>query len=267
MSQNENIVKIAVAGAAGRMGLRLTAITAETDGAELVSAFERPGHTALGQHVPDPYSAVVITDAYDGSADVLIDFTVPELTRSLLVQCVETQTAMVIGTTGLSGADHAAIDETARSIAIVQAPNMSLGVNLLFALAARAARQLGDDYDIEIIETHHRFKKDAPSGTALGIAESICKATGKDPKADLVYTRHGGDCTRQRGKITMQSLRMGDVVGEHTAYFATLGERLELSHVATSRDTFARGAIRAALWLAHKKTGRFTMKDVLGLDD
>lgn len=267
MSHTDRTIKIAVAGAAGRMGLRLTAITAETDGAELVSAFERPGHVALGQNAPDPYSPVVITDAYDGSADVLIDFTTPESTRALLAQCVETQTAMVIGTTGLTGADHAAMDEAAESIAIVQAPNMSLGVNLLFALAARAAQQLGDDYDIEIVETHHRFKKDAPSGTALGIAESICRATGKDAKSDLVYTRHGNDCTRQRGKITMQSLRMGDVVGEHTAYFATLGERLELSHVATSRDTFARGAIRAALWLANKKSGRYTMKDVLGLGD
>ncbi|QNN23250.1 4-hydroxy-tetrahydrodipicolinate reductase [Planctomycetales bacterium ZRK34] len=267
MSQSANTVKIAVAGAAGRMGLRLTAITAETSGAELVSAFERPGHPALGQHAPAPAGPVAITDAYDGSADVLIDFTLPESTRTLLPRCVETNTAIVIGTTGLTAEDHAAIDEAAKSIAIVQAPNMSLGVNLLFALAARAAQQLGDDYDIEIVETHHRFKKDAPSGTALGIAESICKATGKDPASDLVYTRHGGECERERGKITMQSLRMGDVVGEHTAYFATLGERVELSHVATSRDTFARGAVRAALWLGDKKSGRFTMKDVLGLDD
>jgi len=266
MTDTAPTVKIAVAGAAGRMGQRLTAIAHEMPGSELATAFERPGHDAIGSAAPTPDGPVTIAEAYEGGADVLIDFTTPATTRDLLDRCVETDTAIVIGTTGLDHADHAAIDAAAEKIAVVQAPNMSLGVNLLFALAARAAEQLGDDYDIEIVETHHRFKKDAPSGTAIGIAESICDATGKDPSADLVFTRHGGDCVRQRGKITLQSLRMGDVVGEHTAYFATLGERLALSHSASSRDTFARGAVRAALWLNKQPVGRYSMKDVLGLE-
>jgi 4-hydroxy-tetrahydrodipicolinate reductase len=171
---------------------------------------------------------------------------------------------MVVGTTGLSDGDHAAIDEAGKIIPVLQAPNMSLGVNLLFALAARAARQLGDDYDIEIVEAHHRFKVDAPSGTALGIARAICDATGKDMAKDLVHGREG-ESPRQRGQIGMHALRLGDVVGRHTVSFATLGEELQLTHNATSRDVFARGALRAAQWLAGKPAGRYGMADVLGL--
>ena len=172
---------------------------------------------------------------------------------------------MVIGTTGLLPEDHAAIDRAAADIPVLQAPNMSLGVNLLFKIAAEVARTLGDDYDIEIVEGHHRFKKDAPSGTAMGLADAILQATNKTRDA-LLYDRHGDDCVRQRGQIGMHALRIGDEVGRHTAYFAALGERLELTHVATNRDTFVHGALRAAKWLARQKPGRYSVADILGLE-
>ena len=263
-------VTLAVAGAAGRMGLRLVALAAETPGLKLINAFEYAKHpTAIGadsgQLAGVQPNGVPITAGLQSKPGVLIDFTTPAATRDLLTICAYERLALVIGTTGLRPEDHAAIDEAAKLIPIVQAPNMSLGVNLLLNLVAQTAQQLGDDYDIEILESHHRMKKDAPSGTAMGLAESIVKATGKSITRDVVYTRHGREDLRQNGKITMQTLRMGDTVGEHTVYFSGLGERLELTHRASSRDTFARGALRAALWLHGKPPGRYTMKDVLGL--
>jgi 4-hydroxy-tetrahydrodipicolinate reductase len=170
----------------------------------------------------------------------------------------------VVGTTGLLAGDHAAIDEVARVIPVLQSPNMSLGVNLLFALAAQVARRLGDDYDIEVVEAHHRYKKDAPSGTALGIVKAICDATGKSPERDVVYGRHG-EAERRRGEIGVHAVRVGDVVGDHTVTFGAPGERIELTHLASTRDVFARGALRAAAWLHGKPVGRFSMSDVLGL--
>jgi 4-hydroxy-tetrahydrodipicolinate reductase len=195
---------------------------------------------------------------------VLIDFTVPTAMRHWLKTCRDRGIAMVIGTTGLQDQDHAAIDRAAEGIAVLQAPNMSLGVNLLFKIAGEVAKTLGDDYDIEIVEGHHRFKKDAPSGTAMGLADAILKATGKKRDA-LTYDRHGDEAVRKRGDIGMHALRIGDEVGRHTAYFAALGERLELTHVATNRDTFVHGALRAAKWLAGQKPGRYAIADVLGL--
>ena len=171
---------------------------------------------------------------------------------------------MVVGTTGLHKVDHAAIDVAAETIPVLQAPNMSLGVNVLFKIAGLAAQMLGDDYDKEIVEGHHRFKKDAPSGTAFGLADAILKAMEKTREA-LVYDRHGDDVVRKRGEIGMHALRIGDEVGRHTAYFASLGERLELTHVATNRDTFVRGALRAAKWLAGQKPGRYDIADMLGI--
>lgn len=274
MSKTATAVKdvtVAVAGAAGRMGQRLVALAAETPGLKLTGAFEAPDHPAVGsdsgQIAGTRPNDVPITPGLQSKPRVVIDFTTPAVTRDLLTVCSYERIAMVIGTTGLKPDDHAAIDEAAKVIPIVQAPNMSLGVNLLLSLAAQAAAQLGDDYDIEVLEAHHRFKKDAPSGTALALMQSICKATGKDPAADVAYTRHGHEDIRQRGQITMQTLRMGDTVGEHTVYLSGLGERLELTHRASSRDTFARGALRAALWLRTKKHGRYDMRDVLGLAD
>ena len=266
-----NNVTVAIAGAAGRMGQRLVALCDQTDGLQLSAAFDRAGHEHIGadsgQLSAGVANDVAIKDSLDGGPNVMIDFTLPEATQANIALCVERNVALIIGTTGLSEADHAAIDEAAKSIPVVQAPNMSLGVNLLFALAARTAARLGDDYDIEIVEAHHRYKKDAPSGTAMGIAEAICKATDKDINKDLDYGRHGDDEVRERGTIGMHAVRIGDCVGEHSAYFAALGERIELRHVATTRDTFARGALRAALWIHGKPAGRYTMADVLGLND
>ena len=177
----------------------------------------------------------------------------------------QSQTPLVIGTTGLTDDDHRAIDQTASSVPILQASNTSLGVNLLFSLAGQAARQLGDDFDIEISETHHRYKKDAPSGTALSLVSAVCQATGKDPQADVVLGYHGQDKPRQKGTIGVHALRMGDVVGEHTVSYAADGERVELRHLATDRDIFARGALKAAQWLIRQPPGRYSMANVLGL--
>ena len=171
---------------------------------------------------------------------------------------------MAIGTTGLQEQDHAAIDRAAADIPILQAPNMSVGVNVLFKIAGQVASMLGDDYDVEIVEAHHRFKKDAPSGTAYGLADAILKATGKT-RDSMAFGRHGDDATRKPGEIGIHSLRIGDDVGRHTAYFAALGERLELTHVATNRDTFVHGALKAAKWLAGQKPGRYVLADMLGL--
>jgi 4-hydroxy-tetrahydrodipicolinate reductase len=171
----------------------------------------------------------------------------------------------LIGTTGLNAGDQRLIDDAAMHIPILQATNTSLGVNVLLDIAAKIARQLGAAYDIEIIEAHHNQKKDAPSGTALSLAESICNATGKSIDTALVHGRHGVEAKRTPGTIGMHSLRMGDVVGEHTISYATNGERIEIRHVATTRDTFARGALRAAAFLATQKPARYTMANVLGL--
>jgi 4-hydroxy-tetrahydrodipicolinate reductase len=263
------MITLAINGAAGRMGRRLVALAAEDPQFRVAAALEQPGHPLLGQDAGaaagvGPLSLPFRT-APEGPVDVFIDFTVPLAMRQALRWCTQTGSAAVIGTTGLTAEDHAALDEAARSIALLQAPNMSLGVNLLMSLAAQAARQLGDDYDIEISETHHRFKKDAPSGTALGLAQAICAATGKDPAKDLAYDRHGSDVPRKRGEIGMHALRLGDVVGDHTVSFGAPGERIELTHVATNRDVFVRGALRAAGWLAGKPAGRYRIADVLGL--
>ncbi len=195
---------------------------------------------------------------------VLIDFSSPASMRHWLKTCRDRNIAMVVGTTGLQEQDHAIIGQASTDIPILQAPNMSLGVNVLFRIAGEVAKILGDDYDIEIVEAHHRFKKDAPSGTAMGLADAILNATAKTRDA-LVHDRHGDDVVRKPGEIGMHSLRVGDEVGKHTAYFAGLGERLELTHVATNRDTFVRGALRAAKWVAGQKPGRYSMADVLGL--
>jgi 4-hydroxy-tetrahydrodipicolinate reductase len=262
------MTNIAVIGAAGRMGMRLVALSKQYEALKLAAATEREGHPALGQDAGEIAGVgkmgVALASQLPAGVNVVIDFTAPVATRALIPVCRQKKIAMVIGTTGLTAGDHALIDEAAKEIAIIQAPNMSLGINLLFKVAAQMAKVLGDDYDLEITELHHRFKKDAPSGTALGIADAILKATGKT-RDDLVFDRHGDDCTRKRGQIGMQALRVGDEVGKHTVYFGALGERLELTHTATTRDTFVHGALKAAIWLGGKPAGRYTMADVLGL--
>ncbi len=254
---------IAITGAGGRMGQRLIALAVEHE-LNVVAAIERPGHPAIGQPIGQR-GAITITDNLGESRPaVLIDFSAPAATRTTLAQCVTRGIGMVIGTTGLSDSDFATIDRAAQAIPILWAANMSLGVNLLFKIAGEVAKVLGDDYDIEILEAHHRFKKDAPSGTALSLADAILKATGKTRDA-LSFDRYGEEATRERGQIGMHALRLGDEVGLHTAYFAALGERLELTHKATNRDTFAHGALRAAAWLANKPAGRYAIGDMLGI--
>ena len=255
-------------GAAGRMGQRLVALAREDPQLKVVAAVDRADHPQLHKDAGElaGVGAIGVPLTFDlrPTPAVVIDFSSPDSMRHWLKTCRDRGIAMVIGTTGLHESDHAVIDQAAADIAVLQAPNMSLGVNVLFKVAGLVAQMLGDDYDKEIVEGHHRFKKDAPSGTAMGLAEAILKAMKKD-KSALVYDRHGDDCVRKRGEVGMHALRIGDEVGRHTAYFATLGERLELTHVATSRDTFVRGALRAAKWLAGQKPGRYSMADMLGI--
>jgi 4-hydroxy-tetrahydrodipicolinate reductase len=260
---------LAITGVAGRMGQRLVALAAQDKDVQLLAAIERPDHEAIARDAGEVAGAgqrlnVPVTVDLQATPQVLIDFTAPASMRHWLKTCRDRRIAMVIGTTGLADADHATIDQAATDIPVLQAPNMSVGVNLLFKIAAEVAAALGDDYDKEIVEGHHRFKKDAPSGTAMGLAEAILKAMGKTKDA-LVYDRHGDDVTRKRGQIGMHALRIGDEIGRHTAYFAALGERLELTHVATNRDTFVHGALKAAKWLVQQKPGRYTIADMLAL--
>src|SRR6185437_2895182 len=250
------------------MGMRLVALAKQAGDFQILGAIERPDHDAQAKDAGEIAGvgniAVPITFDLRPTPQVLIDFTSPASMRHWLKTCRDRRIAMVIGTTGLQPTDHAIIDQAAQDIAILQAPNMSLGVNLLFKIAGEVAKLLGDDYDIEIVEGHHRFKKDAPSGTAMGIAEAILKATGKTKDA-LNFDRHGDNAPRKPGEIGMHALRIGDEIGRHTAYFAALGERLELTHVATNRDTFVHGALKAGLWLQNQKPCRYSMADMLGL--
>ena len=260
------MTKIAITGAAGRMGGRIAALALADKAFTIVSAMERVRHKSLGADVGVVAGAgpcgVAISEGLQGAPDVIIDFSTPEGTLRWLGIARQKKIGMVIGTTGLTESQLAAVADAAGEIAVVQAPNMSVGVNLLFKLVGDVAKALGDDYDIEIAETHHRFKKDAPSGTALGLARSICSATGKDPDKALVHGRSGVS-PRQAGSIGMHALRVGDTVGEHSVCFGSLGETITISHSAHTRDTFARGALRAAAWLAGKKPGLYSMQQVL----
>lgn len=262
------MIQIAINGATGRMGRRLVALAGGDAGLELVAALDHEGCGLLGQDAGrvagEDELGVAISSTLDGKPEVMIDFSVQPAVLSVVKLCHERGIPLVIGTTGLTGQDEQAIDEAAKSVAVLQAPNMSLGVNLLFALVGRVAQQLGDDYDIEVVEAHHRFKQDAPSGTAMGLVQSICDATGKDVVKDVKHGRSGMD-PRVPGEIGVHALRLGDEIGRHTVCFATLGEEIQLIHKANTRDTFVTGALRAAKWLVGKPAGRYTMKDVLGL--
>ncbi|CAN5686663.1 4-hydroxy-tetrahydrodipicolinate reductase [soil metagenome] len=262
------MTSIAITGASGRMGKRLIALAREAAVFNVMAAIVRPTHDLLERDAGEIAGigpiGVPLTFDLRPTPQVLIDFTSPPAMRHWLKTCRDRQIAMLIGTTGLHQVDHAAIDRAAEDIPILQATNMSLGVAVLNKLVAQAARMLGDDYDIEILESHHRFKKDAPSGTAMSLAESILGATGKS-KEDLAFGRHGDDVPRRRGEIGLHSLRIGDETGRHNVFFASLGERLELIHIATNRDTFIHGALRAAEWLGKQKPGRYQIGDVLGL--
>jgi 4-hydroxy-tetrahydrodipicolinate reductase len=251
-------------------GRILAALRAEGD-FTVTGAFERPESPHIGQdaglaagaaRLDVPISAG-LASALSRGADVVIDFTAPQASLQHAQLCAEKGVALVVGTTGFTPQAKAELARHAQATPILLAPNMSVGVNVLFRLVAQAARALGPEYEIEIVETHHRQKRDSPSGTALRLAEVAADALGLDPRTACVYERHGDVGARKPGTIGVQALRGGDVVGDHTVFFFADGERLELTHKATSRDNFARGAVRAARFLVGRRPGLYDMQDVL----
>ena len=262
--------RIAILGCSGRMGRMLIREIGAAAGCIVSAATEQPGDAAVGRDAGavaglDPLGVTVVDDARAAASDVLVDFTVPAAAAGHAAAAAETGTALVIGTTGLQPEHTAALKAAAAAVPVVYAPNMSLGVNLLFAVTEQVARALGDDWDIEIQETHHKHKADAPSGTALGFGRAAARGRGVDLDTVADRGRDGVTGARRQGDIGFAVLRGGDVAGEHTVMFATEGERVELTHKAGSRAIFARGAVRAARWAAGRAPGLYDMADVLGL--
>ena len=266
------MTRIAITGAAGRMGRSLIEACNQADGVDVTVALERPDNSLLGSDAGDlvgvgKLGVLIGADlaAVVDDFDVLIDFTRPEPTLANLEICRQAGRRMVIGTTGFSDEQKVMISDAAGDIGVVFAPNMSVGVNVCLKLLDMAARVLGDEVDIEVIEAHHRHKVDAPSGTALRMGEVVANALGRDLKDCAVYGREGHTGERDRKTIGFETIRAGDIVGDHTVLFAGTGERIEITHKASSRKTFANGAVRAAGWLMEQKAGLFDMQDVLGL--
>ena len=255
--------RMVVVGAGGRMGRRLVALGAEHEALEVVGAIDRADHPDVGRDIFG--LGVCLTSDFSTPADVVVDFSLPEALDHSLDFCAKNNVALVLGTTGLGDEQLAALKKLAGQVPVVHATNMSVGMNVLFALVGKAAAMLGEAYDIEIIEHHHRFKKDAPSGTALTLAENICQATGRSYPDALVHGRSGGDTLREKGEIGMHAVRGGDIVGVHEVRYGTLGETVTFRHTAHSRDTFVHGAIRAAAWVVRQKPGLYSMRDVLGI--
>lgn len=264
-------LSIAIAGVSGRMGRALLEAVAADDNCVLGAALDRPASPLLGQDAGGVYGAVLgvpVSDQVPAAltvSQVLIDFTRPEATFGYLESCAAAGVPLVIGTTGFDEDGKARIRDAARTIPVVFAPNMSVGVNLLMKLAELAAQVLQDGYDIEIIEAHHRHKVDAPSGTALGLGQAVARALDRDLAQCAVYGREGVTGERDPQTIGFATVRGGDIVGDHTLLFAGIGERVELIHKASSRATFAQGALRAAKWLQGRAPGLYDMRDVLGL--
>ncbi|WP_206441522.1 4-hydroxy-tetrahydrodipicolinate reductase [Amphritea opalescens] len=266
------MIRIAVTGAAGRMGKTNIEAIQATDGLVLGAAIVEPTSSLIGADAGEVANVGKLGVEVVGSLaqvvddfDVLIDFTTPKSTLANLALCAANGKAMVIGTTGLNEAERNELNSFAEQMPIVFASNMSVGVNLCFKLLADAAKALGDDYDVEIIEAHHHHKVDAPSGTALSMGEVVADALGRDLRQCAVYGREGQVGARTKEEIGFVTIRAGDVVGDHTVLFATEGERVEITHKASSRMTFAKGAVRAASWLAEKENGLYDMQDVLNL--
>ncbi len=266
------MIHVAITGAAGRMGRYLLDACQQTDEVRCTAASEHPDNALIGAdagelagigrlNVPVTADLTPLIDRFD----ILIDFTRPAATLTHLALCQVAGKALVIGTTGFSVEQKTAIAQAAETIPIVFAPNMSVGVNLCFKLLEMAAQVLSDDVDIEILEAHHRHKVDAPSGTALAMGQVIARTLGRDLAQCAVYGRQGATGERDRSTIGFATVRAGDIVGEHTVLFADVGERIEITHRASNRMTFAKGAIRAAAWLAGRGPGLYVMQDVLGL--
>lgn len=267
-------LKIAVVGAGGRMGRQLIQAIQQTEGVILGAAFEHQGSSLLGADAGEVAGigniGVQISNDLKQEKDkfdVVIDFTRPEGTLNHLQFCVEQKKKIIIGTTGFDDAGKAQIQAASAKTAVVFASNFSVGVNLVFKLLEKAAKVMGEYCDIEIIEAHHRHKVDAPSGTAISMGEHIAKTLGRDLKTHGVFAREGITGERKRDEIGFSTIRASDVVGEHSVWFADIGERVEISHKASSRMTFANGAVRAAKWLSDKSVGLFDMTDVLDLNN
>lgn len=268
------MTNIAITGAAGRMGRVLLEATTEHESTSVTAAIEHSGSSVIGADAGEvagmgKLDINIVDDLASVSEqfDVLIDFTRPEVTLANLQVCRQAGKKIVIGTTGFSDEQKQQIFDAAKDVAVVFAPNMSVGVNLCLKLLDMAARVMGDYTDIEVIEAHHRHKVDAPSGTALRMGEVVAEALGRDLKDCAVYGREGVTGERDRKTIGFETIRAGDIVGEHTVMFADIGERVEITHKASSRMTFAKGAVRAADWLMQHNSGLFDMQDVLGLKD
>lgn len=271
MSQIQPI-RVAVMGASGRMGKHLIEATHATPGLVLGAAIERPGSSLVGADAGElagvgKLGVAVVDNLSDvlNAFDVLIDFTRPQVSLQALELCVGANKRMVIGTTGFDEAGLAKIDQAAKRIPIVFAPNMSVGVTLTLKLLKMAAEVLNEGFDIEVLEAHHRYKIDAPSGTALRMGQVVAEALGRDLKTCAVYGREGDTGVRDPNTIGFATVRAGDIVGDHTVMFAGIGERVEITHKASSRMTFANGAARACQWLVGQPKGLYDMQDVLGL--
>jgi len=263
-------VKLVVIGAAGRMGNRILQLAFESGQFDVTAAIETQGHPNIGKNVsfstPEGPSNIVFTDTFPtAEVDVAVDFSMPAATDNTIYYCLENNVALVLGTTGLSEKQQQKLKAASKKIPLLYATNMSVGMNVLFSLVGKVASMLGTEYDIEIIEQHHRFKKDAPSGTALTLAENICRQTGRAFSESVTYGRSGKEAQRQKGAIGIHAVRAGDITGIHSVIFGALGETVTLNHCAHSRDTFARGALRAAMWIVGKEPGLYSIKDVLGI--
>ena len=265
--------RIGILGAGGRMGRTLIQAVQDA-GYQLAAAVERPGSSLIGADAGElagigTLGVKVVGDIQDvlNDCDVFIDFTAPVATEQHLKLCREAGVALVIGTTGMNDEQKAFLDESATIAPVVYAANYSVGVNVSIKLLELASKVFGDSVDIEVIEAHHRHKVDAPSGTALMMGEAIADALGRDLKQDAVYHREGHTGPRERQSIGFQTIRGGDIVGEHTAMFIADGERVEITHKATNRMNFAAGAVRAAAWVVGREARKYDMKDVLGFND
>ena len=264
-------VRVGITGAAGRMGRMLAEVITQPEmSCELAAAIERPGSSLLGADMGEliggDASGVVVTSDLASAADkidVLIDFTVPEVTLSQAAICGTNALPMVIGTTGFTDAQAAELAQSTASVAVCQSSNFAPGVNLTFKLAEAAALALGDSVDVEIVDAHHRHKIDAPSGTALSLGEAVAEALGRDLEKTAIYGREGRTGARGRDTIGFSTIRAGDIVGDHTVIFAGEGERIEITHRASSRMAFAQGAVLAACWVLQQTPGRYSMQDVL----
>lgn len=266
------MIKAIIAGAGGRMGGRIIHMMEGDQDIVMAAAFEKAGHPAVGRDVGEivglPKKSIKIAGSLKevlNAGDVLIDFTHPEISLDHLKQAAPAGKAVVIGTTGFAAAQIDEVKKIAQNTRVVLAPNMSVGVNLMFKVVADIARILSSGYDVEIVEAHHRLKKDAPSGTAIKLAQVIAESLQRNLDDVAVYKRHGMIGQRTDAEIGIQTVRAGDIVGEHTVMFGGIGERLEIIHRAHNRDNFARGAVRAAQWLVSQPQGLYDMQDVLGL--